>query len=52
MEVAMEAIQFTRFGPPDVLDLIDVPTPKATDGKAVVVRHRRPRRPVDCNKEV
>jgi hypothetical protein len=24
MEVAMEAIQFTRFGPPDVLDLIEV----------------------------
>ncbi len=32
----MKAIQFTRFGPPDVLELIDVPTPKATDGNAVV----------------
>ena len=48
----MKTIQFTRFRPPDVLDLIDVPTPKATDDKAVVVRLRRPRRPVDCKKEV
>jgi NADPH:quinone reductase len=32
----MKAIQFTRFGPPDVLELIDTPTPKATDGNAVV----------------
>ncbi len=32
----MKAIQFTRFGPPDVLELIDVPTPKAPDGYAVV----------------
>ena len=48
----MKAIQFTWFGPPDVLDLTDVPTPKVTDGNAVVVRLRRPRRPVDCNKEV
>jgi hypothetical protein len=46
----MKAIQSTRFGPPDVLELIDVP--KATDGKAVVVRLWRPRRPIDCNKEV
>ena len=32
----MKAIQFTRFGAPDVLELIDVPTPKATNGNAVV----------------
>jgi NADPH:quinone reductase len=32
----MKAIQFTRFGPPDVLELIDVPTPKATEGSALV----------------
>ena len=32
----MKAIQFTRFGAPDVLELIDAPTPKATDGNAVV----------------
>jgi NADPH2:quinone reductase len=32
----MKAIQFTRFGPPDLLELIDAPTPKATDGNAVV----------------
>jgi NADPH:quinone reductase len=32
----MKAIQFARFGPPDVLELIDVPTPKARDGCAVV----------------
>ena len=32
----MKAVQFTRFGPPDVLELIDVPIPKAPDGYAVV----------------
>jgi NADPH:quinone reductase len=32
----MKAIQFTRFGAPDVLELIDAPTPKATDGNALV----------------
>jgi NADPH2:quinone reductase len=32
----MKAIEFTRFGAPDVLELIDVPTPKATNGNAVV----------------
>jgi NADPH:quinone reductase len=32
----MKAIQFTRFGAPDVLELLDVPTPKATAGYAVV----------------
>jgi NADPH:quinone reductase len=32
----MKAIQFTRFGPPDVLELINVPTPKATEGSALV----------------
>jgi len=32
----MKAIQFTRFGPPDVLELMDAPTPKAPDGYAVV----------------
>jgi NADPH2:quinone reductase len=32
----MKAIQFTRFGAPDVVELIDAPTPKATDGNAVV----------------
>ena len=32
----MKAIQFTRFGPPDVLEPIDVPAPEATDGNAVV----------------
>jgi NADPH:quinone reductase len=32
----MKAIQFTRFGAPDVLELIDAPTLKATDGNAVV----------------
>jgi NADPH:quinone reductase len=32
----MKAIQFTRFGAPDVLELIDAPTPKAIDGNAVV----------------
>jgi len=42
----MKAMQFTPFGPPDVLDLIDVPTPKTTDGNAVVVRLQRPRRPL------
>jgi hypothetical protein len=52
IEVAMKAIQLMRFRPPDVLEFIDVPTPKATDGNAVVVRLWRPRRPVDCNKEV
>ena len=52
IEVAMKAIQLMRFRPPDVLELIDVPTPKATDGNAVVVRLRRPRGPVDCNKEI
>jgi NADPH:quinone reductase-like Zn-dependent oxidoreductase len=30
----MKAIRFTRFGAPDVLELIDVPTPKPTDGNA------------------
>jgi hypothetical protein len=30
IEVAMKAIQLMRFRPPDVLELIDVPTPKAT----------------------
>jgi hypothetical protein len=50
IEVAMKAVRLMRFGPPDVLDLIDVP--KATDGNAVVVCLRRPRRPIDCNKEV
>jgi hypothetical protein len=48
----MKAIQLMRFRPPEVLELIDDPTPKATDGNAVVVRLRRPRRPVDCNKEI
>jgi hypothetical protein len=52
IEVVMKAIQLMRFRPPDVLELMDVPTPKATDGSAVVVRLRRPRRPVDGNKEV
>jgi NADPH2:quinone reductase len=32
----MKAIQFGRFGPPDVLELVDAPTPKAPDGHAVV----------------
>ena len=32
----MKAIQFTRFGAPDVLEFIDVPTPKATDANALV----------------
>jgi NADPH2:quinone reductase len=32
----MKAVQFTRFGPPNVLELIDVPTPKATNGNVVV----------------
>ena len=32
----MKAIQFSRFGAPDVLELIDAPTPKATDGNTVV----------------
>jgi NADPH:quinone reductase-like Zn-dependent oxidoreductase len=32
----VKAIQFTRFGAPDVLELIDAPTPKATDANAVV----------------
>jgi NADPH:quinone reductase-like Zn-dependent oxidoreductase len=32
----MKAIQFTRFGTPDVLELIDAPTPKATGGNALV----------------
>jgi NADPH2:quinone reductase len=32
----MKAIRFARFGPPEVLELIDVPNPKATDGNAVV----------------
>ena len=32
----MKAIQFTRFGTPGVIELIDVPTPKATDGNALV----------------
>ncbi len=32
----MKAIQFTRFGSPDVLELIDAPTPTATDGNALV----------------
>jgi NADPH:quinone reductase len=32
----MKAIQFTRFGSPDELELIDAPTPKAPDGYAVV----------------
>jgi hypothetical protein len=52
IEVAMKAIQLMRFRPPDVLELVDVPTPKATDGNAVIVRFRRPRRPVGCNNEV
>jgi hypothetical protein len=34
--VEMKAVQFTRFGPPNVLELIDVPTPKVTNGNAVV----------------
>src|ERR1700730_2209129 len=32
----MKAIQFTRFGTPEVIEFIDVPTPKATDGNALV----------------
>src|ERR1700751_4602568 len=32
----MKAIRFTRFGAPDVLELIDAPTRKATDGNAVL----------------
>jgi NADPH:quinone reductase len=32
----MKAIQFARFGSPDVLELIDAPKPKAPDGYAVV----------------
>lgn len=32
----MKAIQFTRFGSPDVLELVDAPAPTATDGYVVV----------------
>jgi NADPH:quinone reductase-like Zn-dependent oxidoreductase len=35
-EAKLKAVQFAGFGPPDVLELIDAPTPKATDGNAVV----------------
>ncbi len=32
----MKAIRFTRFGAPDVLELVNVPTPKATEGSSLV----------------
>lgn len=32
----MKALRFARFGPPDVLELVDVPMPKAADGNALV----------------
>ena len=35
-ETELKAIRFTRFGAPDVLELIDAPTPKAADGNALV----------------
>ncbi|MGK6312477.1 quinone oxidoreductase family protein [Neorhizobium sp. DT-125] len=32
----MKAVQFSRFGPPEVLDLADMPTPVPGDGEALV----------------
>jgi len=32
----MKALQYTRFGSPDVLELIDRPIPRATEDDAVV----------------
>jgi NADPH:quinone reductase-like Zn-dependent oxidoreductase len=31
----MRAVQITRFGGPEVLDIVDIPEPKAGDGQTL-----------------
>jgi NADPH2:quinone reductase len=35
----MKAVQFTRFGPPDVLELVELPTPQPAAGEVLVRVH-------------